>query len=453
MEESLRLQGHSSPLTKEELRQIELARNQFTSDMTSKLDAIQAQIAAVLRNTEELLSRMQDRRSEERAAKLEQLKLSSSKLSRDEDLNVHVELGRGHFSTVYQGLYDGKAVALKSFKQACSETVKAAEDELLLMHHARHPCVIHVYGICVRGSTLYFAEELCLQGSLWDLIVETEQFPDIPFALVLGFLLDVISGLAFIHFKGVVHKDIKPHNILISEDSTAKIADFGLSQQLASQSTAGGGHTGAGTFEYMAPEVLNGRGSSFKSDVFSFGVLMFDLLMRRHESRFTSIEDRVAKALRTCVDRSDFPSSLSRDMELVVKGASEREKPSRYSSQTLKELISSVVAKDGGDARTTQTHRSFDLVFDFLVGLKRHRRQRVGAAGGRAAVHQSRSGKNIDSSSGISDYTSRADQSVDGSTWAAIGTPPPSPPPPSSSVISLESASAEEIGKGDCYKP
>jgi serine/threonine protein kinase len=257
--------------------------------------------------------------------------------------------------------------------------------------------------------------------------------------------------LAFIHFKGVVHKDIKPHNILISgEDSTAKIADFGLSQQLASQSSAGG-HT-AGTLEYMAPEASEQRGSSFKSDVFSFGVLMFDLLMRRHESRFTSIEDRVAKALRTCVDRSDFPSSLSRDMELVVKGASEREKPSRYSSQTLKELISSVVAKDGGDARTTQTHRSFDLVFDFMVGLKRHRRQRVGAAGGRAAVNQN-SGSSSDSSSGISDYTSRADQSVDGSTWAAIGTPPPSPPPPSSSVISLESASAEEIGTGDCYKP
>ena len=123
------------------------------------------------------------------------------------------------------------------------------------------------------GSGAYAVQEVALGGEIFD-FVATGPFPE---TIARQYFKQLISGLSYLHQKGVFHRDIKPENILLSADLTLKIADFGFSKHI-SQTHGGITRTRLGTEPYMCPEILYGQPYSPASgDLFAAGVILFIL--------------------------------------------------------------------------------------------------------------------------------------------------------------------------------
>lgn len=182
-------------------------------------------------------------------------------------VNYSLSAGYGsHGTVVYQGSFQGRAVAVKRLLQ--DFVTLAAREVALLQESDDHPNVIRYYFKESKDNFLYIALELC-PASLADIIERPTTFPDI----VVTFdpkkaLAQVTNGLRHLHSLKIVHRDIKPQNILISKPGgrtgyRMMISDFGLCRKLESDQTSFlptmGGGMGAGTVGWRAPEILKGE--------------------------------------------------------------------------------------------------------------------------------------------------------------------------------------------------
>jgi serine/threonine-protein kinase len=139
-----------------------------------------------------------------------------------------------------------------------------------------HPNVVGVFDQGDDGGTVFLAMEYVAGRTLRDLI--RAQAP-LPAARALALLEPVLSALSAAHAAGFVHRDIKPENVLLGDDGTVKVADFGLARAVAtSNQTAGTGGVLIGTVSYLPPEVVVDGGADARSDVYSCGVLLYEML-------------------------------------------------------------------------------------------------------------------------------------------------------------------------------
>jgi serine/threonine-protein kinase len=139
-----------------------------------------------------------------------------------------------------------------------------------------HPNVVGVFDQGDDGGTVFLAMEYVAGRTLRDLI--RAQAP-LPPARALALLEPVLSALCAAHAAGFVHRDIKPENVLLGDDGTVKVADFGLARAVAtSNQTAGTGGVLIGTVSYLPPEVVVDGAADARSDVYSCGVLLYELL-------------------------------------------------------------------------------------------------------------------------------------------------------------------------------
>jgi serine/threonine protein kinase len=190
-------------------------------------------------------------------------------------------LGAGGMATVYRAHDErlGREVALKILlPNLASDPVVAArfEREARTLAAAAHPGVVSIFDVDAgdpsRGQEPFFVMELCPGGSLADLLVDGRRVS--PGELI-PTLVSVADGLADLHARGVVHRDVKPSNILFASDR-AKLADFGLAfsddgepDELTTPGTA------VGTLAYLAPEVLAGEKATSGADIYALGVAAF----------------------------------------------------------------------------------------------------------------------------------------------------------------------------------
>ena len=185
------------------------------------------------------------------------------------------EIGRGGFGTVYEARDPelGRAVALKLLRRAGPKELKA--DRMLAEAEAAarlaHPNIVHLYdlGNCEHGPFLVM--EL-LRGTT---LAERLRGGKLPPREALRVTVEAAKGVAHAHGQGVVHRDLKPGNVFVCEDGQVKLLDFGLAQVFGRPALAGG------TPAYMAPEQARGEAGEERSDVYSLGVLLFELLAGR----------------------------------------------------------------------------------------------------------------------------------------------------------------------------
>jgi serine/threonine protein kinase len=188
-------------------------------------------------------------------------------------------LGKGGMGAVYRAFdpFLEREVALKAMLPQIAEVPEHKqrfEREARAVARLTHPNVVTVFdlGYHTDGAP-YIVMEL-LQGE--DLLHITRRRPDMPLAEKVGVILQVLDGLGHAHKAGIVHRDIKPANIFISKDGTAKIMDFGIARLGPSAATG----TGAvlGTASYMSPEQVQGQPVDGRSDLFSVGSVLCELL-------------------------------------------------------------------------------------------------------------------------------------------------------------------------------
>eukprot|EP00884_Botryococcus_braunii_P006247 jgi/Botrbrau1/15623/Bobra.4_1s0010.2 len=191
-------------------------------------------------------------------------------------------LGSGSNGTVYKGWWSGvHEVAIKVFTEVNSggESLLVARKALLrevaLLKSCRSPFIVQFLGVSFVGNDVWLCMEYMEGGNLFQAI---ERNKDWTWRSHRGRIaLDVAKGMAFLHSHGVIHLDLKSPNILLMQDWTAKVADVGLSFLLAENKTHASNLSG-GTFTWTAPEILMYKRATFKSDVFSFGVILWELV-------------------------------------------------------------------------------------------------------------------------------------------------------------------------------
>jgi len=190
------------------------------------------------------------------------------------------EIGRGASGIVYYGLWNNSTeVAIKRISIPATfldaDTLQEFKAEIHTLSLLRHPNIVQYLGASRSpDDDIFLITEYIGSGSLSQLLSNN---PEIPTPTIIKIFRGVVAGMVYLHSRDppLVHRDLKPQNLLIVGDFfSVKIADFGSSRLLKDAQT----FSSAGTIEYMAPEVLKKAGFTTKSDVYSVGVILWELL-------------------------------------------------------------------------------------------------------------------------------------------------------------------------------
>ncbi|KAK8335839.1 hypothetical protein V6Z11_A09G082400 [Gossypium hirsutum] len=194
-----------------------------------------------------------------------------------EDLTIGEQIGQGSCGTVYHALWYGSDVAVKVFsKQEYSDDIiHAFRQEVSLMKRLRHPNVLLFMGAVTSPQRLCIVTEFLPRGSLFRLLQRNTTKLD--WRRRIHMALDVARGMNYLHHCNppIIHRDLKSSNLLVDKNWTVKVGDFGLSR--LKHETYLTTRTGKGTPQWMAPEVLRNELSDEKSDIYSFGVVLWEL--------------------------------------------------------------------------------------------------------------------------------------------------------------------------------
>ena len=187
------------------------------------------------------------------------------------------ELGKGAFGKVFQGLntLTGEFVAVKqvSVQNVPKEELVAIEGEIDLLKKLVHPNIVRYVDRVSTEKTLNIVLEFIENGSLLNIVKKFGVFSE---ALCVVYIVQVLRGLRYLHAQGVIHRDIKGANILITKSGLVKLADFGVA--IKQEETAAEGDCVVGTPYWMAPEIIEMSGPSPKCDIWSVGCTVIELL-------------------------------------------------------------------------------------------------------------------------------------------------------------------------------
>ncbi|GLT97276.1 hypothetical protein SLE2022_148490 [Rubroshorea leprosula] len=198
-----------------------------------------------------------------------------------EDLQIGERIGIGSYGEVYRADWNGTEVAVKKFldQDFSGDALVQFKSEVEIMLRLRHPNVVLFMGAVTRSPHLSILIEFLPRGSLYKLLHRPN--PQLDERRRMRMALDVAKGMNYLHTSHppIVHRDLKSPNLLVDKNWVVKVCDFGLSRMkhhtfLSSKSTAG-------TPEWMAPEVLRNEPANEKCDVYSFGVILWELVTLR----------------------------------------------------------------------------------------------------------------------------------------------------------------------------
>ncbi|KAK4714450.1 hypothetical protein R3W88_020357 [Solanum pinnatisectum] len=193
------------------------------------------------------------------------------------ELTVGTRIGIGFFGEVFRGIWNGTDVAIKVFleQDLTEENMEDFCNEISILSRLRHPNVILFLGACTTPPHLSMVTEFMEMGSLYFLIHLSGQKKRVNWRRRLKMLRDICRGLMCMHRMKIVHRDLKSANCLVNKHWSVKICDFGLSKIMTDapmRDTAA-----AGTPEWMAPELIRNESYTEKCDIFSLGVIMWEL--------------------------------------------------------------------------------------------------------------------------------------------------------------------------------
>src|SRR5882724_11370114 len=276
-------------------------------------------------------------------------------------------IGAGGMGTVYEAedLKLGRSVALKFLPEDMTSDAVALqrfEREAQTASALNHPNICTIYEIQEHEAQPFIVMELLQGDTLRSRIAETE-FEALPLVEVFDIALQVCDALQAAHEKGIVHRDIKPANIFLTTQGTVKILDFGLAKLVASEESAGtdpaeasgkqrerssapsvAGQknvgagltrpgTTAGTAGYMSPEQVRKEKLDARTDLFSFGMVLYEMAAgRRAFVGETVAEIHDAILHKTPVPAHDLNPAVPRSLDAVITKALEKDREQRYQS-------------------------------------------------------------------------------------------------------------------------
>ncbi|WP_436853663.1 Stk1 family PASTA domain-containing Ser/Thr kinase [Staphylococcus caeli] len=251
-----------------------------------------------------------------------------------ERYEVAKKLGGGGMSTVYlaEDTILNRKVAIKAISipnGEKEETIKRFEREVHNLTQLSHDNIVNVFDVTEDDENFYLVMEY-IEGPTLSEYIQKNQ-PIAP-ETALNFTNQIIEGIKHAHDTKIVHRDIKPQNILVDKNKTLKILDFGIAKALSETTMTQTNHV-LGTVQYLSPEQARGESTDNGTDIYSIGVVLFEMLTGKPPF---SGETAVSIAIKHIQDpmpnisdnRSDVPQALSN----VVLKATEKDKSERYQS-------------------------------------------------------------------------------------------------------------------------
>uniref|UniRef100_A0A453BCI8 Uncharacterized protein n=1 Tax=Aegilops tauschii subsp. strangulata TaxID=200361 RepID=A0A453BCI8_AEGTS len=195
------------------------------------------------------------------------------------------KLGEGGFGAVYKGtLPDGEEIAVKRLSKSSAQGVEELKNELALVAKLKHKNLVRLVGVCLEQQERLLVYEFLPNRSLDKILFDTEKREQLDWGKRYKIIHGIARGLQYLHEDSqlkVVHRDLKASNILLDTNMNPKISDFGLARLFGRDQTQAVTSRVVGTYGYMAPEYVMRGNYSVKSDAFSFGVMVLEIVTGR----------------------------------------------------------------------------------------------------------------------------------------------------------------------------
>ncbi|ESQ55037.1 hypothetical protein EUTSA_v10024532mg [Eutrema salsugineum] len=291
-----------------------------------------------------------DRKQQNPSSQTNGLITDSSCEIRWEDLQLGEEVGRGSFAAVHRGVWNGSDVAIKVYFEGDynAMTWMECKKEINIMKKLRHPNVLLFMGAVCSEEKSAIVMEYLPRGSLFKILHNSNQPLDKKRRLRIG--LDVARGMNYLHRRNppIVHRDLKSSNLLVDRNWNVKVGDFGLSKW--KNATFLSTRSGKGTPQWMAPEVLRSEPSNEKCDVFSFGVILWELMTTLIPwDRLNSIQ--VVGVVGFMDRRLDLPEGLNPRIASIIQDCWQTDPAKRPSFEEIISRMMSLFRKAGSGAQ------------------------------------------------------------------------------------------------------
>jgi TolB-like protein len=260
---------------------------------------------------------------------------------------IHAALGAGGMGEVYRATDTklGREVALKVLPlDVASDPERLArfQREARAVAALNHPNVVTLYSVEESEGVHFLTMEL-IEGQSLDWLISSNGLPAERVIEIAGAMAEALSAA---HEKGIVHRDLKPANVMVTNDGRVKVLDFGLAKDVGAETSTdatltSAGHTQAGvvmgTPAYMSPEQVSGRTLDHRTDIFSLGVLLYEMSAGHRPFEGTSSAELISSILRDSPPaitdlRPELPADLSRIIRRCL------EKDPRYRMQTARDV-------------------------------------------------------------------------------------------------------------------
>lgn len=254
-------------------------------------------------------------------------------------------LGTGGMATVWLG-YDtilDRQVAIKTFKIDANDedAVKRFNREAKAVTSLSHPNIVSIYDVENEGEFYYLILEYVEGMTLKDYMVKN---PRIPIETIVHIAKQIAAGLSHAHQNGIIHRDIKPQNILMNENLTCKITDFGIARAYG-DTTLTQTNQMLGTVYYLSPEQARGNVATAQSDIYSLGILIFEMITGQIPFKGESAVAIALKHLQEELpDIDKYRENVPQSVKNIVLQATMKNPNERYiSSKELFEDLSTVL--------------------------------------------------------------------------------------------------------------
>lgn len=261
------------------------------------------------------------------------------------------KIGNGGMATVYKAKCHvlNRFVAIKVLKEEFTtdeEFIRRFNVEAQSAAGLTHPNIVSIYDVGHEDGIYFIVMEL-IQGKTLKQIINEEG--KLPWKWSVNIAIQIASALEAAHRNNIIHRDIKPHNIIITEDGVAKVTDFGIAKAVSNSTITAFGTT-IGSVHYFSPEHARGGFTDAKSDLYSLGVVMYEMLTGRVPF---DADTPVSIALKHMQEKPIEPIRINPDIPLAVNNiimkAMQKEPSARYSSATemLKDLSMALKKPEG----------------------------------------------------------------------------------------------------------
>lgn len=208
----------------------------------------------------------------------------------DEEIVLGKPIGQGGFGKIYQGTWQGKVVAIKEIP--IIKIGKTNKEVKFLQKLVKNEHVIEYYDEFQKYNNFYIIMEYAEQGSLKNFIDNNKDNPH-NWTLNYNFISQIVKGLKHLHDNQIIHRDLKSDNILITQNNILKLADFGLVKFLDSSNVSISGNQLKGTVRWLAPEVLGGEKHTYQSDIYSLGMVMWEIVVQNTKPFYPKYENDI----------------------------------------------------------------------------------------------------------------------------------------------------------------